>query len=173
VSPSGNGPARDTVWAQRVIFYNDVLMAEGRLSSATHPHIIRQWCVNTHEILGLSHVCVCVCVWAFVRNELFRNICMEFHGGCVLSTTSLSCSLSISLSLLAGQPIRATDSLSLIIKRTKIYFTDIKVLFQVLCALPAPTNELAFFFDKTAPSIQITPRRVRPADNISNCTLLL
>lgn len=92
---------------------------------------------------------------AFVRNELFRNICMEFLGD-----------VSYPPPLSSGQTIRASDSLSLIIKRTEIYFTDIKVSFQVL----RPNDWSRFSLTKPL-SIQIT--RTQYPNNITNCTLLL
>lgn len=60
-----------------VIFYNDVLMAEGRLSSATYTRTRR--CVNTHEISGLSRVCT---------KRVIPQYLYGIPGGCVLSTAS-------------------------------------------------------------------------------------
>lgn len=71
VSPPGTRGQRKTGCRRgRVIFYNDVLMAEGRLSSAACP---RARCVNTHEKSGLSLVHARLC-------ESFGNICTEFLG---------------------------------------------------------------------------------------------
>jgi len=108
-------------------------------------------------------VCVCVCVCVCV--QLYETSCFVIFVwnsvGDVFYPPPPPAAHSVSL--LAGQPIRATDSLSLIIKRTKIYFTDIKVSFQVpasLCLCPHERARVFLWQNRCSISIQITPRRV-------------